>query len=219
MSTLFVEAEHSPRRVFVWARDWPGWCRWGKTEEEAIESLLAARKRYRRVIDLAGVKLPAKGPVEVAASVEGGGGTAFGVPSIITDYDHRPAKRSESERLAAIVGASWKEFDRIAASAPEELRKGPRGGGRDTSAIIAHVLEADRAYAREIGIKTPPIDPADTSAVEALRSAVLDLLRLPTDGTPFAGRRWTARYAARRIAWHALDHAWEIQDRSPQPPP
>jgi len=27
-------------------------------------------------------------------------------------------------------------------------------------------------------------------------------------------RSWPPRYAARRIAWHALDHAWEIEDRS-----
>jgi hypothetical protein len=25
---------------------------------------------------------------------------------------------------------------------------------------------------------------------------------------------WPVRYAARRTAWHALDHAWEIEDRS-----
>ncbi|MGH9282469.1 MAG: hypothetical protein ACRD0S_05980 [Acidimicrobiales bacterium] len=25
---------------------------------------------------------------------------------------------------------------------------------------------------------------------------------------------YAERYAARRIAWHALDHAWEMQDRS-----
>jgi hypothetical protein len=25
---------------------------------------------------------------------------------------------------------------------------------------------------------------------------------------------WPPRYAARRIAWHALDHAWEIEDKS-----
>jgi hypothetical protein len=25
---------------------------------------------------------------------------------------------------------------------------------------------------------------------------------------------WLPRYAARRIAWHVLDHAWEIEDRS-----
>jgi len=27
---------------------------------------------------------------------------------------------------------------------------------------------------------------------------------------------WPARYAIRRTAWHVLDHAWEIEDRSPR---
>jgi hypothetical protein len=36
-----------------------------------------------------------------------------------------------------------------------------------------------------------------------------------TDGGPVVpGKKWTARYAARRIAWHVLDHAWEMQDRA-----
>ena len=43
---------------------------------------------------------------------------------------------------------------------------------------------------------------------------MLEVLGRPSDGSPLADRRWTARYAARRIAWHALDHAWEIEDRS-----
>ena len=55
---------------------------------------------------------------------------------------------------------------------------------------------------------------ADRAAVEAERAAMLEVLRQPSDGSPLAGRRWTARYAARRIAWHALDHAWEIEDRT-----
>ena len=39
-------------------------------------------------------------------------------------------------------------------------------------------------------------------------------------GTPSDGERlvepkgWPQRYAAQRIAWHVLDHAWEMQDRS-----
>ena len=32
---------------------------------------------------------------------------------------------------------------------------------------------------------------------------------------PITERGWPPRYAARRIAWHALDHAWEIEDRVP----
>ena len=57
-------------------------------------------------------------------------------------------------------------------------------------------------------------DPKDRAAVEAMRAEMLDVLRKASDGSPLAGRRWTARYAARRVAWHALDHAWEIEDRT-----
>ena len=35
---------------------------------------------------------------------------------------------------------------------------------------------------------------------------------LPDVG-PRGGKRWPAPYAIRRSAWHALDHAWEIEDR------
>ena len=47
-----------------------------------------------------------------------------------------------------------------------------------------------------------------------MRAAMLDVLRQKSDGSPLAGRKWTTRYAAHRIAWHALDHAWEIEDRT-----
>jgi hypothetical protein len=45
----------------------------------------------------------------------------------------------ETKRLAAIVAASQVVFDRVAAAAPESLRKGPRGGGRDRTKIVGHV--------------------------------------------------------------------------------
>ena len=54
----------------------------------------------------------------------------------------------------------------------------------------------------------------DGAAIAAEREAMLEVLRRPTDGSVLADRRWTTRYAARRIAWHALDHAWEMEDRS-----
>ena len=47
-----------------------------------------------------------------------------------------------------------------------------------------------------------------------MRSAVLDVLGGPSDGSPLNDRKWPPRYAAARIAWHALDHAWEIEDRT-----
>ena len=102
-------------------------------------------------------------------------------------------------------------FDRIAAAAPEELRKGPRGGGRDRSKIVEHVIGAEGAYASAMGRRHRPDDPA---RVAAMRADLLAVLREPSDGSPLAGKRWPPRYAARRIAWHALDHAWEIENRT-----
>ena len=80
--------------------------------------------------------------------------------------------------------------------------------------MIAHVLESDRSYAAQIGIKIAEFAPDDRPAIRSMREAVLDALRAARAGTPLADRRWPARYAAHRIAWHALDHAWEIEDRT-----
>ena len=136
------------------------------------------------------------------------------MPSEITDLDRRPIDADEADRLAALVDAAWAELESIAERTPETLRKGPRGGGRDRDMMLDHVFEADHAYARELGIKLPGGSLADRVAVAAERAAVLDVLRQPSDGGPLADRRWTLRYAARRIAWHALDHAWEMEDKT-----
>jgi hypothetical protein len=212
---LLIAVESASKRTFATAVDWPGWSRSGKTEELAIEALLGHADRYAAVAEGVGDTPASLGDrVEVVERSPGGGGTDFGVPSRVTESDRRPTSRADAERLARFVEVSWATFDRIAGAAPAELRKGPRGGGRDTAKIVAHVLEADHAYAREIGLRVrqPSLD--DRQAIEDLRAAVLEVLRRPSDGGPLADRRWTARYAAHRIAWHALDHAWEIEDRT-----
>jgi hypothetical protein len=126
--------------------------------------------------------------------------TDFGVP-------HRPAKDEETkmtppeiERMAALMAAAWKYFDKVAAKAPKELRKGPRGGGRDTDKIVEHVLGAELEYGKAIGLRLKEPD----------RKALLESFRNPN-----RTERWPVRYAVRRTAWHALDHAWEIEDRIP----
>lgn len=216
MPALEVGEEIAAKKAFVWAVDWPGWCRSGKDRDLAIAALIDARGRYAQVARRAGLDLPtpAAADLRVVESVGGGGGTEFGVPSTITMHDRRPITTREAERLASLVEAAWVIFDRVAEGAPAELRKGPRGGGRDRDKMIGHVIEADHAYAREIGIKLPEPSLADRSAVEAERAAVLELLRRASDGSPLAERKWPPRYAARRIAWHSLDHAWEMEDRT-----
>jgi hypothetical protein len=212
-----VTIEHTPKRTFATAADWPGWSRSGKTEDLALEALAASAARYAIVADAAHGRfapIPTVDDFDIVERHLGSSGTEFGVPSRPTDHDARPTDADEAVRLAGLVEAARACFDRVSAAAPEDLRKGPRGGGRNTPKVIAHVMEADRAYAHEIGIKVREFALDDRPAIDDMRAAMLDVLRAARDGQPLAGRRWPARYAAHRIAWHALDHAWEIEDRT-----
>ena len=217
MKRTLVYLETSKRWTFVCALDWPGWCRAGKDEALALEAFAAAAPRYRHVAKVAGVAFPADLDVEIVERLEGNAGTEFGVPSLNAAADHRAIDATEAGRLAALVEASWTVFEATVAGAPLELRKGPRGGGRDRDKIAGHVVEADGAYAREMGLKIPSPATDDRAAVSEMRARMLDVLRTRSHAEPIAGRRWTHAYAARRIAWHALDHAWEIEDRTEPP--
>ena len=212
---LAITLEETPKRTFASAVDWPGWSRSGRTEDDARTTLAGYAPRYALVAAEAGQELWTEDiAFDVVERVAGSSGTEFGVPSRPTERDATPLTAAEANRRADLVAAAWSVFDRTAAGAPESLRKGPRGGGRDTSKVVAHVMDADRAYADVMGIKVKPFEPDDRAAVGAMRDAMLDVLRAARAGSPIAGRRWPARYAAHRIAWHALDHAWEIEDRS-----
>ena len=211
-----VYLERNPKKTFAGALDWPGWCRAGKTSDLALAALADYVPRYARVATEAGEAFDRRtvGNFDVVEDVEGDATTAFGAPGIVVAADRRSLSARESERLARLVAAAWRVFDEVVAGAPPTLRKGPRGGGRDRDKILEHVIGAEVSYASVIGIKGRQPDPGDRAAIDALRAAILDLLSKPSDGTPLASRRWPARYAARRIAWHALDHAWEIEDRT-----
>jgi hypothetical protein len=207
---LFVE--ETPRKVFVSALDWPGLARGAKTEDLAVESLVAHLPRYAKVAHKAGARFdPHDFDIEVVSRTEGDAGSAYGIPSLVAPEDREPVDAREAKRLASIVAASWDVFDAVAAKAPESLRKGPRGGGRDRSKIVEHVTGADGGYARSMGIKG---DPETAEGLAAIRAAVLDVLGITSDGSPIADKKWPPRYGARRVAWHALDHAWEIEDRT-----
>ncbi len=216
-SATRVILEIGTNRVFACAADWPGWCRSGRSEEQALAALADYLPRYAPVARLAGVELP-PAAADALAVVERLPGTAgytdFGAPGEIAECDHDPLTGQDAARIAAIAGASWAAFDDIAAAAPARLRKGPRGGGRDRDQIIEHVIGAEAAFARKIGVRhrKPAID--DTAAIAAMRAAITGALGQASDGTAPPPGGWPARYAARRIVWHVLDHAWEIEDKS-----
>jgi hypothetical protein len=208
--------ETAPRRSFASALEWPGWSRPGRDEAGAMAALASSAGRFAIVARGAGLAFEtlSRDMLEVVERLPGTATTAFGAPDVVFAMDLRPTDRADGERLAALVRGSWDYLGRVAASAPSELRRGPRGGGRDLGAIVAHVVAAEAAYGRRIGVRLPEPAPGDVEAVAIVRAAIADGLARPTDGGPIPGGRWPARYVARRIAWHVLDHAWEIQDRA-----
>jgi hypothetical protein len=211
-----VYLETGAKKVFACSVDWPGWCRSGRTEEQALAAVAAYAPRYAPVAAAAGRPLPddAADRLAVVERVAGSTTTDFGAPGSVPRLDHQPLSGAEAERLADLVEAAWAALDHVAAQAPATLRKGPRGGGRDRDEMVRHVLAAEAAYARKLGVRQPEPAPGDEQAVADLRAAITGVLRAPSDGTPPVPRGWPARYAARRIAWHVLDHAWEMADKA-----
>jgi hypothetical protein len=209
-----VIIEQGKQRVFACALEWPGWCRSARTEEAALAALDTYVPRYVVVARQAGVTFPSRHTFEVAERRAGGGGTDFGVPSETAEHDAERLTLASAQRQAALVDAAWHVFDEIVAGAPASLRKGPRGGGRDRDAIVDHVLGAEVVYARKLGLRHRQPAADDRAAIEAVRSDLLRILGATNDGQPLVEKGWLPRYAARRIAWHVLDHAGEIEDRS-----
>ena len=212
-ATTPVYLEIGAKKVFASSLDWPGWCRAAKTEEDALDALEAYIPRYRVVAEEAGLRFPSTAgrSFDVVERVKGNATTEFGAPGVPCGQDEATLTPAKAKRYASLVRASWTVLDRVAAASPESLRKGPRGGGRDRDKMLQHVLGAEAAYARTIGVRHKEPQLGDDAAIAALRDEIEDALLHPR---PVTGKGWPPRYAARRIAWHVLDHAWEIEDRS-----
>ena len=210
-----VYLEVGTKRVFASALDWPGWTRSGKDETLALEALAVYAPRYTKVPKAARIDFSDGAPTfKVVERVTGNATTDFGAPGIPSSTDTKALAGKEAERICDLLAASWKVFDAVVSKAPAELRKGPRGGGRDRDKIADHIIDAESAYVGKLGLKleTPRRD--NTSAVREWRKAIIDAIRASAGGPQSGEKRWPPRYAARRIAWHLLDHAWEIEDRS-----
>lgn len=213
-----VYLEIGPKRTFAGAIDWPGWCRSARGEEEAFGNLLACQGRYAAVVARAGLPfIGSTADFDISERLKGGSGTDFGAPSVAPAADARPLDPAELDRQSRLLVACWECFDAVVAharAAGAELRKGPRGGGRDLPKIEAHVLEAEEAYLTQLGGRPPrPADQAEVR-VDALAAHAARARGTPVANPSRVQRPWSPRYFVRRAAWHVLDHAWEIEDRS-----
>ena len=194
MTITRVYLEAGKTWTFACAVDHPGWARRGKGEQGALDALIDYSDRYAAIVG----RLSVSEELQVIGRLTGTMTTDFGAPDVAGPWDDELPQPHEVKALGQI----WAAFDDTLRDAPAELRKGPRGGGRDRDEIADHVREAERAYAHKIGVKVAPRTPWPEQ-----RAAILA-------GLTVTDQAWPTKYAIRRVAWHVLDHAWEIQDKS-----
>jgi hypothetical protein len=218
---IAVCIEVTPKQSLASALDWPGWCRAGRDEGAALEALAGYAERYAPVAEHAGLSFPSTVAFDVVERLPGGPATAFAAPEcrrpfpqVTAEAERAKVTPAAARRLVGLVTAAWATFDEVATASPAQLRRGPRGGGRDRDKLIDHVIAAETAYARKlrVNLKQPTID--DLAALGELRVAIAAVVGAPSDGSPVVPIGWTTPYASRRIAWHVLEHAWEMQDRA-----
>ncbi len=215
-----VVVQHGPRdkKVAAFAIDWPGWSRGARTGPEAVEVLAAYRDRYRPVAALAGLgdEFDAAGDLELVEDHVGVGSTDFwGISFAPSSFEQEPMGADELDRKIGLLEASWRYFDDVAARVSAEMQKGPRGGGRNRDEIVRHALGWERAdLAKRVGVVVDPIVPPTPDGFSSHRDEFVAALRTyNAEGRMARGRNWTIGLLIRHTAYHALDHAWEMEDK------
>ena len=220
---IHVYLEIGKKRTFAGALDWPGWCRSGRDEESALQALVDYGPRDAQVLrnTRLGFQPPSTGSaLLVKERLEGNATTDFGAPGTAPSNDARAVDTNEFRRFERILKACWRVLDRTTESARgKELSSGPRGGGRQVDGIVQHLLGSEAGYLSQVGWKLKHEQTASlTDQLEQPRQGILEGLAasargdIPAKG-PRGGIRWSPRYFVRRLAWHTLDHVWEIEDR------
>ena len=213
-----VMIEQGKKKTVASAFDWPGWDRGSKSEDEALAVLARYRPRYAKVAKLAGLadEFRATGNVKVVERVAGTGSTDFYTLSARTARpEQRPMSESECERKIALLQACWAYFDVVASRVSAELRKGPRGGGRDRDRIVRHTNGAEIVeFAVKVEVLSDPAawQKADRRTLRAHRDAFSTALR-EYNARRAPARTWAVQFLIRRCCYHMLDHAWEMEDR------
>ena len=206
------------KRSVAFTIDWPGWSRGARTGEAALETLEAYRVRYRPVAVLAGLgaEFADAGPLEVVEDATGTGSVDFwGISFSPSSFEQGPMADEDLERGIRLLQACWAFFDGVAARVSPEMRKGPRGGGRDRDRIIRHTIRTESEdFARQVGIRIPEEAALSPEGLAAHRSSYVEAMRAYNRGEVARPMRsWTLPFLVRHSAFHTLDHAWEMEDK------
>ncbi len=213
-----IERGPKDRRSVAFSIDWPGWSRGAKTAELALETLESYRERYRPVAGLAGMSraFDDAGPLEIVEDRVGTGSTDFwGISFSPCAAEQGPMDEAELERGIALLRACWAFFDDVAARVSAEMRKGPRGGGRDRDTIIRHAIRTESEdFAKQVGLRVPERAALAPDGLRRHRESYVAAMRAYSAGeVERRMRSWTLPFLIRHSAFHMLDHAWEMEDK------
>jgi hypothetical protein len=213
-----IERGPKGKRSAAFALDWPGWSRGAKSADVAVETLESYRDRYRPIAALAGMaaEFDAAGPLEIVEDRVGPGSTDFwGISFAPSATEHGPLTPAQLERGITLLRACWEFFDDVAARVSPQLRKGPRGGGRDRDLIIRHVIRNEsESFARQVGLRVPEGAALTPDGLLQHRTEYVAAIRAYNAGeVERRMRSWTLPFLIRHSAYHTLDHAWEMQDK------
>ena len=212
---VMLEIGPKGKKVAAVAPDWPGLERGAKTGEAASERLLSYLPRYAKVARLAGMdaEFAAITTVDVVEQYPGTGSTDFwGISFAFSGIDRQDMSSEELERELTLMRACWAFFDDVRSRVSTEMRKGPRGGGRDRDQIVRHTVSTERDWAKKLGVQTPQGAMLTDEGLKAHRDAYCDAIRAFHAQGKMA-RTWPPRYLIRHTAYHTLDHAWEMEDK------
>ncbi|HEY7223663.1 MAG TPA: hypothetical protein VH561_08760 [Micromonosporaceae bacterium] len=218
--TIRVVLERGPKgkKFAAFALDWPGWSRGAKTADGAIETLAAFRDRYRAIAVRArlGREFDRAGPLDVVEDRVGPGSTDFwGISFAPSSVEQDPMDAAELERKLLLLQACWAFFDEVAARVSPEMRKGPRGGGRDRDRIVRHTIRTESEdFAKRLGVVVGEGAALEPGALAPYRSAYLQAIRAYQRGEITGSlRSWSLAFLVRHSAYHTMDHAWEMEDK------
>ncbi len=214
-----VVLERGPKgkKVVAFAVDWPGWSRGAKTADLAVATLESYRERYRPVAVVAGLaqEFDAAGAFDIVEDRVGPGSTDFwGISFAPSSLELGPMSEQELDRKIGLLRASWSYFDGVAGRVSAEMRRGPRGGGRDRDQIVSHATRTESEYfAKRVGLRVPERAVLTPEGLSGHRETYMATIRAYNAGEGKPMKSWTLPFLIRHSAFHMMDHAWEMEDK------
>jgi hypothetical protein len=216
---VLLEIGPKGKRVVASAMDWPGLERWGRTDEEAIDRLLSYVPRYTPVAERVGLRSEFERSTDPQILERTPGNTStdwWGIAHVPSAVEADPLSDDELEQRIGLMRATWAFFDDAADGADLPLALGPRGGGRERDQIVRHVYASERHnFWRKVAIREADEVRLTPTELADLRERYVAAIReYHAEDRP--ARKWPLRFLIRRTAQHAMDHAWELEDRTPR---